>query len=280
MGNWFKDEIKTTLYSVADKTIADKQLFHIATNKSRYKTGENVLITLGSAANNLSITVHIEKDHKILKTHIIQLNNNKRTISVPVNNEDIGGFVVNYSFAAFNSFQSGSLKISVPYPDMDLDIETTTFRDKLQPGTDETWSFKIKGPQGDKVSAELLASMYDASLDQFKPHTWSFNPINNPIYYSRNQSHAQQSFGTRNFRVHNKRYARARYSPQYYDQLNWFGFYFGNNNSLRLKGLSSRVAQAPVGSEEIEIELESVASMEVSHSANLDGVVAMGSIAN
>ena len=271
-GQLVKDEIKTTLYSDADKTIADKQLFHIATNKSRYKTGENALITLGSAANNLSVTVHIEKDHKIIKTHIIQLNNNKKTISVPVNSEDIGGFVVNYSFAAFNSFQSGSLNISVPYPNTDLDIETTTFRDKLQPGTDETWSFKIKGPQGDKVSAELLASMYDASLDQFKPHTWSFNPINNPIYYSRNQSHAHHSFGTRNFRVHNKRYARARYLPQYYDQLNWFGLYFGSNNSLKLKGqLYSRVAGISIDSE--DMELETVALMEVSDSANLEEVV-------
>ncbi len=59
-------------------------------------------------------------------------------------------------------------------------MKPLTFRDKLQPGTDETWSFKIKGPKGDKVTAELLASMYDASLDQFKPHSWSFNPINNP----------------------------------------------------------------------------------------------------
>ena len=198
-GQLVKDEIKTTLYSDADKTIADKQLFHITTNKSSYNTGENVLITLGSAASNLNVTIQVEKGHQVIETHSIQLNNNKKTISVPVNSGDIGGFVVNYSFAAYNSFQSGSLNISVPYPKTELDIETTTFRDKLQPGTDETWSFKIKGPQGDKVSAELLASMYDASLDQFKSHNWSFNPINNPIYYSYNQSNAHRSFGTRQF---------------------------------------------------------------------------------
>ncbi|MDO5978038.1 alpha-2-macroglobulin family protein [Flavivirga spongiicola] len=276
-GQLVKDEIKTTLYSHADKTIADKKLFHITTNKSSYKTGENALITLGSAARNLNVTVQIEKDRKVIKTHIIQLNNNKKTISVPVNNEDIGGFVVNYSFAAYNNFQSGALSISVPYPKMDLSIETTTFRDKLQPGTDETWSFKIKGPQGDKVSAELLASMYDASLDQFKSHTWRSNLINRPIYYSYNQSNAHQSFGTRHFRVYNKQYTRIHYSTQYYDQLNWFGFYFGNNNSIRFKGvntLSSRVAGAPIMSDEMEVE-ESVAFMEESDSANLDEVVVM-----
>ncbi|GAA3636814.1 alpha-2-macroglobulin family protein [Flavivirga jejuensis] len=258
-GQLVKDEVKTTLYSHADKTIADNQLFNITTNKTSYKIGENALITLGSAAINLSVTVHIEKNHKIIKTHIIQLNNNKKTISVPVTTEDLGGFVVNYSFAAFNSFQSGSSKILVPYPKTELDIETKTFRDKLQPGTSETWSFKIKGPQGDQVSAELLASMYDASLDQFQPHTWNFNPINNFIYYSYNQSNANQSFGTRNFRVYNKNRPRVTYSHQNYDQLNWFGFRFGNDNSIRLRNksmLSDRriVANAPMVEKSEELD--------------------------
>ncbi len=90
----------------------------------------------------------------------------------------VGGFAIHYSFAAFNSFKTGTQTIAVPHPKSELTIETKTFRDKLEPGTDETWSFNIKGPQGDKVSAELLASMYDMSLDQFQPHEWQFSPLN------------------------------------------------------------------------------------------------------
>ncbi|MGZ0017581.1 alpha-2-macroglobulin family protein [Yeosuana sp. AK3] len=242
-GQLVKDEIKTTLFSDDDKTVADNQLFSITTNKPTYKTGETALVTFASAAEDLKVTVSIEKNHKLVQTQIIQLNNNKKTISIPVETADVGGFAINYSFAAFNSFQSGVKMIVVPYPKTDLDIETTTFRDKLQPGTEETWRFKIKGPQGDKISAELLASMYDASLDQFKPHSWDFNPINKPFYYSYNRSHARQSFGTKNFRVYNKPYLNTNYPKQYYDQLNWFGFSFNFNKwqydnyikSLRLK---------------------------------------------
>ena len=171
------------MYSDKDKEVSDNELFTVTTNKSNYKIGDTVLLTFASAAN-IKVTVDVEKDHKLIKTEIIQLNNNKQTISIPVSKIDLGGFAVHYSFAAFNSFKSGVTTISVPYPKGDLDIETLTFRDKLQPGTDETWSFKIKGPKGDKVSAELLASMYDVSLDQFKEHQWNFNPIQNPIYRS------------------------------------------------------------------------------------------------
>lgn len=232
-----KDEIKTTLYSEDDTTIADNQLFSITTNQASYKAGETAILTFASAANNLFVTATIEKNKKIVKTEIIQLNNNKKTISIPVTTEDIGGFAVNYSFAAFNSFKSGTEVISVPYPKTDLEIETTTFRDKLQPGTNETWRFKIKGPQGEKVSAELLASMYDASLDQFTANSWDFNPIENPLYYSNIQSNANQSFGTQNFRVYFEN-NRTNYSSQKYDAFNWFGFTFFNQ-IIRIRGYSS-----------------------------------------
>lgn len=264
-GQIVKDEIKTTLYSDKDETLADHQLFSITSDKSKYNTGDTAIITLASAASNLNVTVSVEKNNKVIKTQIIQLNNNKKTISVPITDEDIGGFSLNYSFAVFNSFQSGTLNISVPYPKTDLDIETTTFRDKLQPGTDETWSFKIKGPKGDKVSAELLASMYDASLDQFNSHTWSFNPISNPIYYSYNNSNARQSFGTRNFRVYNDRVS-TYYQYQSYDQLNWFGLHFrlGKTKYLMKKSSVSR------------IEVQEEAMMMFENDAELESVIVTG----
>ncbi len=244
-GQMVKDEIKTTLYSNHDETLADHQLFSIINDKSEYYPNENANITLATAAKALSVTVKVEKDHEIIKTYIVQLNNNKKSISVPITDKDFGGFSVHYSFAAFNSFQSGTLNIVVPYPKTDLDIETVTFRNKLQPGTDETWSFKIKGPQGDKVSAELLASMYDASLDQFKPHTWNFNPNHNSTNYSYNRSNARQSFGTQSFRVYQDR-LKVNYTTQSYDAFNWFGFSFNSNkwvynnyiSKLRSKSIS------------------------------------------
>tara|TARA_R110002049_G_scaffold18043_1_gene69404 strand:+ start:3027 stop:9155 length:6129 start_codon:yes stop_codon:yes gene_type:complete len=277
-GQLVKDEIKTTLYSEGDNTLADNQLFSISSDKSIYKSGETAILTLASAAENLSVTVHIEKDHKIIKTHSIQLNNNKKTISVPFQAKDLGGFVVHYSFAAFNSFQSGSLNIAVPYPKTELDIETKTFRNKLQPGTDETWSFKIKGPQGDKVSAELLASMYDASLDQFKPHTWNFSPINNSVYYSYNRSNANQSFGTRNFRIYNERLS-VNYPQQYYDTFNWFGFYFWNNRNIRIRGtrsISNALSGRVAGVQIVEDEMEVKETVMLNSEASLDEVVVVG----
>uniref|UniRef100_UPI0030DB8EFE alpha-2-macroglobulin family protein n=1 Tax=Bizionia echini TaxID=649333 RepID=UPI0030DB8EFE len=223
-------EAKTNLYSDTDKTVADNQLFRITTNKNTYQPNDTVLLTIGSAAENVTVTIDIEKDKKTVNSYILNLNNNKKTIEIPVTEADFGGFAIHYSFAFANSFQSGTEVISVPYPKTDLEIETTTFRDKLQPGTDETWAFKIKGHQGDKVSAEILASMYDTSLDQFKPHNWTFHPLEKPTYYSNATRQANYSFGIQNFRIQNTPRLNMGFPHQGYDQLNWFGFYFGDDN--------------------------------------------------
>lgn len=231
-GQAIKDEAYMLLYSEKDKSTLDNALFTITLDKTQYKSGDMAKVTLASASKDVIVTIDIEKEGEIIDTQVIPLNQSKKTISIPVNSEDLGGFAVRYSFAAYNSYRSGNLTVPVPYPSTDLQVETKTFRDKLEPGQDETWSFTIKGPKGDKVSAELLASMYDASLDEFRGHQWSFAPIQRYNYYVRSRSNSMRSFGTSSFNIYNPFRFTSSYPVQAYDQLNWFGFRFGRNRYL------------------------------------------------
>ncbi|WP_189360269.1 alpha-2-macroglobulin family protein [Algibacter mikhailovii] len=258
-GQLVKDQITTTLYSDKDKKPADNNLFTISTDKPTYNIGDTASITFGASAQDLTVTISIEKNKKIIKTETIILNGNKQVIRIPVSPSDLGGFAVHYSFAAFNSYQSGTQTIAVPYPKSNLSIETVTFRDKLQPRTDETWQFKIKGFQGDSISAELLASMYDASLDQFKPHQWRFNPLMNTSFFSQSGNSAHHSFGTKNFRVHHSR-VNFNLPQQYYDQWNWFGLNFGFSNTLSIRGYSSAAKSLSGGTPGIAITEDSISA--------------------
>ncbi len=228
-GQDVKDEQRFEAFNDKDKSIADKQLFFVKADKTEYKPDDFVRLTVGSASENLTATVTVEKNYTITSTHIIQLSNNIKTITIPVKKSDEGGFAIHYQLVNYNSFKNGTLNINVPYPRHDLEIETSTFRDKLKPGQNETWSFKLKGSKSDKVAAEILASMYDASLDQFKPHQWNFNPIGYHYYYSNNNSNANHSFGNSNFKIRQKRNPYYGFATQGYDQLNLFGFSFVNN---------------------------------------------------
>ncbi|WP_035483965.1 alpha-2-macroglobulin family protein [Gaetbulibacter saemankumensis] len=232
------DKVRTTLYSSSDKIIADHQLFQISADKSAYNIGDTVELSVGSASENCYVTINVEKNNKLVSSEIIQLNNNKKTIQIPVNQNDLGGFALHYSYAAYNSYHSGTKTIKVPYPKTELQIETNTFRDNLEPGTSETWSFTLKGPKGEKVSAEILASMYDASLDHFRPYNWSFNPLTKSIYHSKHYSNSGRSFGIRNFRVYQK-HPDLSYYNQLYDQFNWFGFNF-SSHPIMIRGIASK----------------------------------------
>ena len=112
------------------------------------------------------------------------LNNNSSAMQIvanttPFKNEmlvtenDRGGINMNYVFVKHNRYYQGNENFAVPWSNKDLNISFETFRDKLEPGSKEKWKIKITGNKADKVAAEALVSMYDASLDQFKPHSWN-----------------------------------------------------------------------------------------------------------
>ena len=225
-----KDEKRVTLFSSKEKEVADSKLFTIDTDKTFYTIGDEVEIQIGSASKSMTVVVQVEKNHKIIDTQLIQLNNTTKTIKVPVNKEDLGGFAIKYHFVNYNEFKSGNLLINVPEKQESIEIITNIFRDKLQPGQNETWSFSIKNDKNGAVAAEVLASMYDASLDEFKTHNWQFNPIApKQPYYSYAISNANKSFKNTNFNIRNNQRNHYRFPTIGNDSYNWFGFSLNNN---------------------------------------------------
>jgi len=233
LGQEVKDEKRITIFSSKDKNVADNQLFTINTNKTFYNVGDQVEIQIGSASKDMTVIVQIEKNHKIVDTKLIKLNNCIETIKIPINKEDVGGFAVKYHYVNYNYFESGNLLINVPEKQESIEIITNIFRDKLQPGQDETWSFTIKDDKNDAVAAEVLASMYDASLDEFKAHNWSFNPNAGKQNYSSYQtSNANKSFGNTSFYIKNNERNYYQIPTIGTSSYNWFGFSLNNNSWL------------------------------------------------
>ncbi len=226
-GQKITDKQRFAIASDKDKKVADKQVFDITLDKENYKVGEKVKVKVGSASKDITVVINVEKENKIVVTKIIHLNDEIKTVEIPVTEKDLGGFGLSYHLVNYNAFLNGMLTVNVPYPKMDLEIETRAFRDKMQPASQETWSFKIKGYKKDKIVAELLTSMYDASLEQFKPHNWQFQPIYRRGYYPSSRANAGRSFGVNNFRMYHKAQDYVSVNHQGYDDLNWFGLHFG-----------------------------------------------------
>lgn len=95
------------------------------------------------------------------------------TIEVPVGEDLRGGFGARVTAIRDHQFMSEEASVFVPWDNKELGLSFATFRDKLTPGGRETWRVTVKTPKGapaEKGAAELLAYMYDRSLDIFAPH--------------------------------------------------------------------------------------------------------------
>lgn len=94
---------------------------------------------------------------------------------VKLTEEDRGGVYVHHLTAYNNRFYKDQQLIQVPWSNKELKVNLKTWRDKMEPGDEETWTLTVEGQKQEKVMAELVMSMYDASLDAFVPHQWQMS---------------------------------------------------------------------------------------------------------
>lgn len=228
-GQPVKDSCLFEVTNAKSKRVADNALLVFQTDKTSYKAGEVVRLRVGSASSDAYFTIDIERDHKITKTYLEHFSGNSKEILIPVPETKENGFLIHCTGVLYNSFLYEKATLYIEEVTRKIEIETQTFKDKLQPGEKETWSFTITGDDAMPLQAEVLASMYDASLDQFKQHAWQFDPVEHPSYYSRYQVRGAMSFGIVGFILQNLRSRYWSIPPKNYDQFDWFGFTLDND---------------------------------------------------
>lgn len=200
-GNIVKDLRYVQLYNNASAALPAILPEWQATIKDIVQPGEAAELLIGSAYHDVNLllytsyNIHGGKDTGTYSFH--SLDNKKQLFTYTAKEADRSGAGLWYAFVKHNRFYTGGTSVQVPYLHKDLQVEYTTYRNKTAPGSDETWTVTVKGDEKEKVSAELLTSMYDASLDQFKPHTWHVPDIWQNGY-SYNTWQGLQSFSTVN----------------------------------------------------------------------------------
>jgi uncharacterized protein YfaS (alpha-2-macroglobulin family) len=188
-------EIKDVRYvelSSGNRTARPQYLSFIPSRLT--EPGDTAKVVIGTSADNVFVVNEVDKkkfmntslpvpkNNRPIKQEVVEeetgpfnfftLNNENRTFAYPVTEGDRGGFGVNFFFVKHNRFYETSDIVDVPWSNKELNIEYATFRDKTLPGSGEKWKVRITGNKNEAVAAEMLASMYDASLDQFRPHSW------------------------------------------------------------------------------------------------------------
>ncbi len=185
-GDEVKDIQYIELYDEKAKQLNRPDYLWANGKRTTVEPGETATVEVGTAADNLFVIQQIEKTSSRRTQEpgsftYTSLNDEKRNFSFPATEADRGGYGVSWAFVKHNRFYQYNQTISVPWTNKDLAIEYISYRDKTLPGSEEKWKIKITGNKKEKVAAEVLASMYDASLDQFYEHQWN-KPGIWPVY--------------------------------------------------------------------------------------------------
>jgi uncharacterized protein YfaS (alpha-2-macroglobulin family) len=224
-GEDVKDVKYFTVYSDKGKELPGNDLDWFSAVKDEGEPGETASFLVGSKENDVKVLYEIEEEGKSVHREWLTLNAEQRRINIPIEERHRGNFSVHFVFVKDGrQFQHDGL-ITVPWTNKELDMSFETFRNKLMPGEKEEWKIKIKDKKGDKIMAEMMTTLYDASLDAFRANSWYFNVWGSN--YSTLNWENSLAFGTKNSQLY---YDTWNESPSYpyrsYDGLNWFGYYY------------------------------------------------------
>ncbi len=172
------DEFGKTCEAVKDLIVAGKQtpvklpavllVEHMARS-----VGDTARVLVHSGLEDQTMYLDVTHRGVLRRRYILNSNKDENIIALPIGMEDRGGLGLRLVVLRDHQLMVLTRSIHVPWEDRKLSVEFASFRDKIRPGAREVFRVVVKDHTGALVgpdTAELLAYMYDKSLDIFAPH--------------------------------------------------------------------------------------------------------------
>ncbi len=190
----------------------------------------NFVFELKSVVPNLYITTRMYNDDKQESEIVTQLKNGYGLVKISRKAKYKND--VHFHFSTFweNTYVEDQFSILKDDIANNLEFEIVSMRNKVEPGSLENWSFILKNS---KKQSEVLASMYDSSLDQFRTSDWQMQEFNT------NRNYPSVIYNTKNWYENTVQFKNLIFTTNYFKvynpdpELNWFGFNFiGQNKNI------------------------------------------------
>lgn len=213
-----------TVYDSKEKAPAQTVLLSNFEQKN-YQPNETVTLNINTAADYIWVLIEDDWNGKV-QNHTWKKISGAELHKLQITEAQRGNAFVHFTGVRNNRAFGETRMISVPFTNKELHFTYQTFRDKLLPGAEEEWHITISGEKKEKLAAEMVAAMYDASLDQFAPNEWNFDLY--PLRYN-SQNWIAYSFGSigSSYFYSNTNPESTYDAPRIYPSLNWFNFEFG-----------------------------------------------------
>lgn len=168
------------VFSLNDKRPATEtdDWFYVSANQFP-NDGTPVTLQVGSSAKNVHIVYTIVSGNRVIESGSVDKSNELVNRKFTYKKEYENGLVLCFAWVKEGKTYQHSTTLRRPLPDKQLRMTWETFRDRLTPGQQEEWTLKVLSPEGKPLamSPQLMAVLYDKSLDQIVSHSWQFEPF-------------------------------------------------------------------------------------------------------
>lgn len=144
----------------------------LAAQKWSLEPGEEFLGVWGTGYETARAFIEIEHRQKLLKSFWTDAAVTQIAIKQKIDEAMRGGFNLRITTVRENRAYLEARFVDVPWSNKNLTVKWEHFVSKLEPGQKETWTAVVTGPDANKAAAEMVAAMYDASLDAYQPFSW------------------------------------------------------------------------------------------------------------
>lgn len=162
------------LFSAQDTRLPYREVCWFYQDGSEFNEDHSPVLYVGTSEKDVYLLVDVFSGDKRIDSQRLVLNDEIKSFAYPYRKEYGDGITVNFAFMRKGDLFSVQAAVRRPEPDKHLTLKWETFRDKLQPGTQEEWRVSITDCKGLPAKANLMATLYDASLDKIYLHNWNF----------------------------------------------------------------------------------------------------------
>ncbi|MCQ2279746.1 MAG: MG2 domain-containing protein, partial [Bacteroidales bacterium] len=257
-GQKVEDVFYTCISQNEKKSFPLYKVLYVNSQQKTAEVGETVSFNVASYLDNAHVLVNIFSNNKLVEEKWITLNHSSTTFSYQVEEGQQGRYVCRaYLFYHGNNYYAGK-SVSIPFSNKKIEVEFITFRDKLQPGERTTFKIRLSDNYLKPLNqAELLCTMYDASLDElWGSHHFTISTHNtnypstpdNKRFELNNLTSWANFFHSNYYHFFPKEFPRWKYVPMYY-----YGYRYAYGAGMKQKIAMSEVIEIEDFEEEDEV---------------------------
>ena len=237
-GNPVEAKKDVILFSYSDKRPPVKTNAWFVEKNTRFAPGKPAEVILG-ATGRVHVLYELWQENSLLERKWIKLNNENRLFSLPYKAAYSEAVTLMLTYVKEEQFYTHRSELRLEKENRELMVKLDVFRDRVRPGAEEEWRIRVTDANGNPAMAEVLASMYDFSLDKIYPSpAWSIPSFAIGRYYSRMGLSSDNSFYNEAARGIFPT-PMERITPFEFDRFNWFDYSLYGRSQFFIRGTRS-----------------------------------------